>query len=289
MFFLQPLIAIYVLFNIIHVLNGYLIGKKSKVLLIFILFSQLLSLNSALQVFFIIFISILLISPGLYRVQLSEIRVKYLFLIVILTPVACVGVLVIGLGNKVGFGFLLSSEGLVYFNNSIGSIISRISSSLMAAATVYDCCLFDDSLSLTSYEGMAETISNRFQLIQGSDDFDKEIIKTVSRENFLLVFQGYIARAGASPGVLASIIYMPIYPLGFVILPIIHVIIARIISYQLNSNIKYNMLSMLAIPYFILPFFEAPLNIFYVLDPLFISLLFLFCWRFINVKKLFSK
>mgnify|MGYP000313930657 CR=1 FL=1 len=287
MFVVQPMVYIYILFCIVHVVNGFSIGKINRKLLLVLLVSQVLSLNSSLQVFSMVFLVLLLFKPELYWRKLRGVNIYYTLGAVLLLPLVLGGVIIMGVGNKVGFGFLFTEEGLAYLVGSIGLIVARVSSSLFSLATLFDCCIFDPTPSFNAFQGFINTVMNRLGLILPGLNFETGLINTVNRSNFLTVFQGYIARAGASPGPLASMFYMPIFPFGVIMLPLLHVCIAKTISYHVENGVRYNVLSMVAIPYFILPFFEAPLNIFYIIDPVFIAFLFLFLCRFFLSKKVF--
>lgn len=288
LFFFQPLIDLYVLFCIVHVLNGHTIGGLNKKLLMLVLASELLSLNSSLQIIAIFFLLILLMKPDMYRRSLIRLNAYYVVAIMAALPCLFAGVIVMGLGNKLGFEYIFTERGWEYLGNNMGFIVARVSSSLFSVATVFDCCLFDANTSLLVVDGFSATFMNRLALLWPDIGFDNSLINTVSRTNFLMVFQGYIDRAGASPGPLASMFYSPVYPFGIILVPILHVVIARAISYHLEKRLRYNVISMVAIPFFILPFFEAPLNIFYIIDPVFIGLICLFGFRLIRLKEVLA-
>lgn len=289
-FFLQPLIFIYILFALVHILNGNKLGRESRNLIILFLIGMLLSLNSSLSLIAIFSISALIFKPDLLKTPLKDINFKRIFLILIIIFIAIVGVIFVGLGNKVGFEYLLTKDGLDFIYYSVGNIVARVSSSLMSNATLFDCCSTSIDISVSTVEGIYTTFMNRLSLvIPLGGDFNNNIIETVNRSNYLIVFKGELARAGASPGVLATIFYIPIFPFGFIILPLFYVFLSKVIASKLSNNCHYNLLSLAILPLFILPLFEAPLNILYIIDPVFISFIFFISIVFIDVDKLYIK
>lgn len=105
----------------------------------------------------------------------------------------------------------------------------------------------------------------------------------------MTVFTNHAERAGASPGIIASVFYTPLFPLSLIVIPAYVFVLYSSLSYHMNDNVKLNLLSCIALPYLLLNLFESPLNIFYVLDPiaiLFISVVFF--GRLINTQKAFE-
>ena len=101
-----------------------------------------------------------------------------------------------------------------------------------------------------------------------------DYIETVNRYNYLTVFKSHAERAGASPGPFSSIFFMG-YPLyGLIFLTAFYAwiitLISRFIVYSKEISIGYYLL----VPLFIMPFFESPLDAFYIIDPAMFAVLF---------------
>lgn len=290
MFFLKPLVYIYILFYIVSILNGARRGPISKCTLFLIFCGSILSINSALQIVFIFILLAIIFAPRFLSLSLFKLGFRRLFLIFMLGPLLCVSVVVMGVGNKVGFDFLISHQGVEYLKGYVGVLFSRMSTSLMSLVIISQNFFFDPQLSLSSLSSFYSTFTNRLSIIvPGFFSFDYSLIDTVNRMNYVEVFASHAQRAGASPGIISSIYFFPIYPLGFLFVPMFLVLISRLISYHLNDSAEVSLFGMFCIPYLVLGVFEAPLNIIYVFDPVFVIPLGLLFFRFVNVNAMYGR
>ena len=104
------------------------------------------------------------------------------------------------------------------------------------------------------------------------------------------VFNHHADRAGASPGIISSVFFVPLFPYTFFIIPVYVALVFKSIRYHMKTSIRFNFLAMLILTYLILSLFEAPLNILYIVDPMFfLFITVVFLSRFINVEEVFSK
>ncbi|ATG76504.1 hypothetical protein [Pseudoalteromonas sp. 1_2015MBL_MicDiv] len=289
LFFLKPIIYFIVSLMLINILNGRGFGRKGKILLFLILISSILSLNSSLQFIIVPIIFIMIVSPGLMTKNFYDFNIKYLLTTILFIPLICIVVVFIGIGNKVGYDYLLSSEGLNYILNYGNTLFPRMSTSLFSSVILLNNTLNGVFYSSEVLDGIHATLLNRFSLILPIDNFDSSLINTVNRLNYLEVFRNHADRAGASPGIISSIFYTPFFPATFFIIPLYIACIFRALRVHMK-NIRFNFLSVIIFPYLILNLFESPLNILYIADPVFILFFtVVFLGRFINVEEVFSK
>lgn len=281
---LRPIVLIVLLSYVIHVCNGGRISKRSKVVLLLITIGLVLSLTSSLQVIIILFASILFLSPKYFRYGLSDIGILRLLFILIFVPILCVTVLAFGLGAKVGYEKVFSSNMLNILYMSLGTILPRVSSSFMSVMTaIYDL----SNYTFNTYDFFSNaywTLENRVNIVLGNS-FNSEEIYTLNRFNQLHVFKGNPERAGASPGILASIFYFPKFPLGYIIICLYFSSLFVLLARKFKKHAKIGILSGAAIPLLTLYFLESPLNFFYIVDPFFFTFIFfVFFFKFVDFE-----
>lgn len=273
LFLIKPIVYMYVLMAVVYVCNQVKLGARTRMNLWLVLIGSLLSLNSSLQVLFPFLVFILLFFPGFFSSRLSNVFSLKGILILLLFPIIVALVLFVGIGNKVGYAFLLTQDGIGYLINFGNILFPRLSTSLFALVTAVDGCLFTGYCSSAVFDSFSATFFNRLNLLLGFG-FDEHLIETVNRFNYLYVFANHADRAGASPGPLASMFYFPFYPLGFVTIPFLYAFIFSSVYRHLNDFRCVHSVFVFSVIYLLLGFFEAPLNIFYILDPAFFVLVF---------------
>lgn len=289
LFSMKPLLYFFVSLVLIYTLNGNELGVKSKFMIFLLLVSSILSLNSSMQFVFIIVLSIIIWMPKLLRLKISEINLKTIILVLLFVPLIFCSVVFIGIGNKVGYSYLLSEQGVEYLLGLGDLLFPRMSTSLFSSVIVFnnfnDGILFGDSV----LHGINTTLSNRFALLTGDLSFDSSVINTVNRLNYLEVFTNHAERAGASPGIISSIFYTPLFPLSFFVIPFYVALIFSSLRFHMVNEIEFGFISKLVLPYLLLSLFESPLNVFYLFDP--ITILFfsvVFFGRFISIQRVFE-
>ena len=290
LFMMKPIVYFIVSLAVIHILNGNVLGRNSKIFMFLILISTIMFLNSSMQFIFIILVAIVLWAPKLLIVNFKELNFKALFLVIVLAPLVCIFVIFIGIGNKVGYDYLLSNEGLSFLMGFGDLLFPRMSTSLFSSVVIFEKVLNGTFFGNDVISGIEATLSNRFALINSSGTFDPSLIDTVNRLNYLEVFSNHAERAGASPGIIASSFFTPLFPFSFFIVPLYVAFIFRSLRYHMSKQAKFSLLSFLALPYLIINLFESPLNIFYIFDPILILFLNVcFFGRFVNINAVFKK
>lgn len=288
LFFLKPILYFIVCLMLIHILNGAKLGFKSIVSLYLILISSILSINSSLQVIIIILLLLMLFYPSVFLSRKTFMSLRSFSLIFILLPILTLSVLFIGIGNKVGYDFLITSDGFYFVKNYGDILFPRMSSSLFSAVIMLENLLDGHFYTNETLNAVFSTLYNRLSLIFPLDSFNSSLIDTVNRLNYTTVFANHADRAGASPGIIASVFYTPLFPFLFFAIPMYVYLIYSSLSYHMNSKVKLNIISSLSLPYLILNLFESPLNILYLLDPIaFLFFCVVFIGRFINVQRTF--
>ena len=270
---LRPLVLIVLLSYIIHVCNGGIVSNRSKIVLLLIIFGLILSLTSSLQVIVIFVASLLLFSPKYFRYNLIEIGVYKIIIALIVVPILGVTVIAFGLAGKIGYEKVFSTDILNVLLMSVGSIVPRISSSFMSALTVINDLSYYKINSYDFFENAYLTFDNRLNILLGNS-YNADGIYTLNRFNQLHVFQSNPDRAGASPGVIASIFYFPLFPLGYFYMTFYFSSLFVLMARKFKDNSKVGALAGVTIPVLTIYFLESPLNVFYIIDPFFFTLVF---------------
>jgi hypothetical protein len=270
---LRPFVSVVLISYIIHVCNGGIISFRSRVGLFFIMLGLVLSLTSSLQIVAILIATALLIYPQSFKYSLRDLGLLKLFLISLFVPVLCVVVVSFGLAGKLGYDKVFSFDILNVLYDSLSSIVPRISSSFMSAMTgIYD-LFYANSSDYAFFNSAYWTFENRANIIVGSE-FNSEDINTLNRYNQLHVFESNPARAGASPGLIASILYFPFFPLGVIYITVYLSLFFVLMSGGLLKTARVGVFSGFSIPLLSIYFMESPLNLFYILDPFFFTFIF---------------
>lgn len=287
LFLVKPWAKLLILVYLIRVLNGAGLRRMDKFIALSILFSVAISINSSLDIAFIFIIFFMLLWPRVFVKPFLSYNCLTKVLVLVIGLLACLLVLFVGIGNKVGYSTLLDDGGVSYVLGYMGNVAPRISSSLFSSATLIECCFFSSDLSDESIRGITSTFSNRLDLIFYGK-YNSSLIDTINRNNYLIVFNHHAERAGASPGILASQIYTPFHPASLFFLPILYVLIIKLVSSKIIHDVSYSFVSMIAIGYLLMSFFEAPLDILYIFTPITIQfVLFFSIFTLFSRRKLF--
>lgn len=289
LFMLQPIVFVYVAKSVVYVSTGRDLGKYNKLFLLMILITMVISLSSSSHMISAGLLICIIFFPDLLRKNITDIRLldylKYALGAMTIIGFALLG----GLGSKLGYQFIFSYQGLDYIAGHIGYIIARVSSSLYSLAVVWEQGVFDAVRDGEVLQSFYTTISNRIALVFGIGSFDTQVIATVNKINYDLIFGEDGSRAGASPGPLSSVLYFPLFPLGFFVLPLIYVLIGRSFVNSVSSPSRVTVLGLAAAFYFVIYMFEAPLNIFYFVDPVFFGFIAIFLLNWFVPERMYGR
>ncbi|MBA6353595.1 hypothetical protein [Colwellia sp. BRX9-1] len=290
LFLMKPMMFFIVALMLIHILNGSQLGGKSRFALFLILIASVLSLNSSLHFLAIPILLCMLFKPKVFLLTSKDINWRNMLVAMFFVPVVASLVIFIGIGNKVGYAYLISAEGIVFLKGYGDILFPRMSTSLFSSVIMLQHSFDGISYSNDIFDAITSTLYNRFSLILPLDNFDSSLINTVNRLNYMVVFANHAERAGASPGIISSVFYTPLFPLTLVIIPVYVFILYRSLAYHMNQDIKLNLLSCIVLPFLLLNLFESPINIFYLLDPIFILFFtVVFLGKFIDINTVFTK
>lgn len=282
MFFLRYIALYYLYICIIELMKGKQLSKYAvNVLKIFAL-GWLLSINGSFQVIYLFLVFLVLFSPTVFC-QKSSISFSRIILMPMMGVCLLFSILAIGIGNKVGFEFLLSPEGQAFLLNYISTIAARTSTSLFSLGALYELYLFDLANSFDIISMQLKTFINRLSIFLPFIDFDSDGIYTVNRFNYLVSFENHADRAGATPGFFGTVILSGGFPIGFIMMSLYLALVMRMWDNRLKNIKKVSLISIMALAYFMLPFIESPLGILNLFEPsTFYLLFFILTHLFLN-------
>ena len=275
LFFMRYVALFYLLLCIRDVLLGGELSKIAKLTLLIFIFGWLLAINGSFQVFYLFIGLAVALRPS----YLQRISLRKLSSLMLLLPLLLGGVLAIGIGNKVGFDFLFSNEGVDFLSGYIGTVAARSSTSLYSLAYTFNEYPIDFQLFTRLVSDEFFTLSNRFVLLFGGVGFDAEAIQTVSRFNYLEAFVSQADRGGSTPGLLASIYYAGGFLSGFFLIGFYSAVIVNCLMSLFKGIQAYSIFAVLSMCYLIMPFFENPISFVNVIQP---PALYLFLLLFLS-------
>lgn len=289
----KPLLHIILVAAIVHVCNGGGISSLGKFRLWLVFLGMLFSIVSSLQLL-VVFISLfLLLNPGIYKLSFFKLGFLRLFFIAIFVPVLAFSVIALGVGSKIGFDKVFTFSFFDVLFEKMTSIIPRVSTSFMSAMTNLQ-GVVNGNFQYDFLNTIQTVFSGRLSSLLGIDAEPIELM-TVNRFNQVYVFQGNPDRAGASPGILSSAFYLGGFPLGLILMAAYFSSIIFLVNRLLHSRSNIGFLAGWSIPFLLLYFLEAPLNLFYVIDPFFFTFIFFvisslfFRWELFFNDKLIGK
>lgn len=283
-FLVRAFMEVFLLFLLCNFDNSKKMLKFTKVLVVISFLFLALTLNSSLQVLTLTIPLVILLKPSLLERELNF--WKFIKLSIPAT-ILCIGVIIFGIGNKIGYDVLFSETDLL--ENYGKHVATRVSTSLYSIPGVAHNDFIDQGIS--GLNSQLFTASNRIKLLLGME-FNSEAIETVDRTNYLNLYRAYNERAGATPYLLASMWYLPL-GLGFFLIPFFFSFYSSLIYQYVKKLFNITLLRLVLIFICSLNLFEAPLNLFLLFDSvpfrLFTTLMFFFFIKpkyFLKKKKL---
>jgi hypothetical protein len=235
---------------------------RDKLLLMLVLVGVTLSINGSSTVIFIFILFMLLFFPRVFVEKLNLIKLSILFPVI-----ALIGIIVVffGFANKVGFDNVV-----LYFQNDLyGSVLSplvvRISTSYMSLQNMVYNHALDLELQFLVLQHTFVAFIERVNMIIPFVEVLGYEIYSINRINFLLLFKPFNDHAGTSPGLLATIFYLPFLS-GVLLIPFYVLIVVRAIRRYLDG-VSITLFSTLVLMFLILPLLESPLTLLKVIEP----------------------
>lgn len=283
LFLLLPIMKYLVAKIVLHVSSGYSINKFTRNFLVVFLICSLFSINSSLG---IIIIPVLLLLLYKKKLLIEKIEIKnFIYLAIAAIPLMLL-IVYVGIGNKIGYDFIFWDNAYGYLKDYFLVVLIRPTTSLFSVVYLFELYLFDFNFSLNTFQATFDTFTNRVSLLLGLG-FNSELIPTVDRINYLELYNAYNPRAGATPNILASMYLMPF---GVIFIPAYVYLVIRLVFLNYSNTKKHNVISILIVSIMILSMFEAPINIFVIIDQNFITFVFIILYEFFfNSKKVFGE
>ncbi|WP_162147988.1 hypothetical protein [Aliarcobacter lanthieri] len=283
LFSLMLFIKVIVFMILVFLLKNKYLLKIQKYILFLILIGSIFSLNSSTDVILLFIVSMMLIFPSIFYKKIK------IFNLLILTPIIflfLLGVVYIGLANKGGMdyanNFFSSTNGILKLSEIL---FTRISTSFMSLQNLLENHMFDLNLQLDTFISSYHIFMQKIKIILPIFDEPSRDILSVNRTNFLLLFKPFNDHAGASPGLLASIFYLPFPPISIFFISFYTIIVIGSINRYLKNVEKYNFITVFCIFFLLFMFFESPLSIISVLLPVNFALLIFVFGSFILFKE----
>lgn len=274
LFFFRFIAMFYVFYVFTKILRGGGILISERLGLATILLSLSLTTTSSLSIPLLVIAGLLVILPQknlraffLKRGHSSIIRPM---LITILAVPVVFSILFFGYANKWGvekaFDFFMNADNWILLATKIGTRLSTSYASVNAF--INGGYLFDLEYQLTAFSSGIKTFITRLGMVTGLYTYTLESIESVNRMNFELLFNTYLPRAGTSPGPIASALYMPFFPVNFIVMALYIGFILRLFdNYVPMRHNELSIFSKLFLVYFLLPFLESPLSLFSIINP----------------------
>jgi hypothetical protein len=254
-----------------------LIAKKmisNRIVDSLILMGFVFSLSSSFQVIQIISGIILLLK--MEKIIFNKFRNRFSLKKVLSTSLIILSlfsILFLGIANKIG----VENAKLLTKETELRSIIFEKVSVRQSTAYVSFIIGFQNYVENVSFAeraflGQIENLSNRFVILLGRKP-DKPEVWSINRLNYLKIFhQNDGPRTGTSPGLLASYFYIPFFPLNFVLLSLYVVYVLRLLS--LNIKHPFSVIGLLLVYFYMLGFFDSPVELINVIGPNFFYVIF---------------
>lgn len=273
---------------LIYLLSRMSFSKKLLMVditnLLFILLGTFFSLATSFDVVVIVFIIFLLIYH-FFSINLIFKKGKASFFkrICSILFVFFVGsvVLFVGVANKIGV-----DSAVAYIFDGGGKkivelFLQRISIFFYSTAYLIEYNLFDAGLQLDALEGNVKNLQYRIDILLGSEAYRPELAST-ARINSELIYIDPKERNGAAPGMIASSIFVPFFPLNLFVSSLYVVATIKIIDSLFADSIKLKFIPCFFIMISLQVLVDTQPDIVNVLSFTFIQymlLLFLWCNR----------
>ena len=290
---LKPISYVILLSIYLTALNRGYLNMFARSILIILFFAFGLSITGSLQV-----IAPLIILYVFYCLKKdsfknnSKLSIFSMLLGIFLTFFAGILVLLVGVGSKVGYDavFSLDFVSVVETLTSYLPVLTpRIATSTVSFLHWSTNSMSDNVVNFDLVQSFLDTFRFRLCSLMGDGCAGFDLIDTVNRFNYLHVFRNHAERAGASPGLFASIFFAGGPFVGLVVISLLFGLVVNLISKNVVNITRKYIVFYFPIPYFVMYFLEAPLNIFYLIDPAFFLFIFFVFYMFsFKFDKLFG-
>ena len=282
LFFLNFFAKYYVFVMLVKYVKGLEFNRLNKLNLLMILIGSILSLNASMTIIFIFLIAVLLIFPKLFILKINFFQMLFLGFILLFLGIA---VVFMGHANKVGI-----AKALIIFTDwemieyVFVHLIKRVSTSYMSLQNMLCNYPFDLELQLKTFSSSFESFMQRLNVVIPLYEAPQEEIVSVNRTNFLLLYIPYNNHAGTSPGLLASIFYLPFF--GFFLIALYTLAVIRSINrYFYDQHHHLNIIGTLMVFFFALSLFESPLNMLTIINPVVLYFVLFYVGSYVKIPQ----
>lgn len=256
------------------------LAENLSVFLVFV--GLILSITGSLQVLPIGLCFLLLFYPRVFEKDLNLVFIFKYFIPALFLAFATV---FMGFANKVGISEAVAL--LLDNQSSIFNILIARTSSSFASGVILSVLSIEGYGSLQGLLGIIQTLAYRLDILLPFDlSFDGEYLRSINRINYeTIMVDPSVDRAGASPGLIGSFLYLPLYPLPLAFL----FIYLRFICWCLNADdsgrVGKKPLVVFCALIVVLPVLESPLSILNIVDPVSVSFFAIFIGRFLKLRR----
>lgn len=253
-------------------LNSHNSGFTFILINLNILLSLLMTINSSFDIVYIfVIISIIFEVKDLYFTNNEKIVTSFIFgiLKVLLIAFLLILLIFVGVANKLGSDIVLSQVFDIDF------VVLLFSDVILRLSTWYVSLINVSHLYFSGYDTSIgffaefQNIGQNFIKLLGGKESSLPEIWSVSRYNYLNIFNyNELPRAGASPGLVASIFYFPNPFIGyFCILGYIIFVLRTYTHYLRNLVKKFSFFGIIIMIFLLLPLVDAPLQFINPINP----------------------
>lgn len=278
----------YLFFIYIKILNNQTV--KFGFIYWIIIISNFFGLSGSMDIVYIfLYILPLVINTNklkmIFTKRIYFIKIKNLLLLLLLLLVGLLTIF-IGYANKLGventYKLIQNFEDLEYLY--VATLI-RFANGFASFISLSNNHFFDLQLQFQAIGIPIEVFKYRLSVLFNIFSSKPEVFN-IARLNYLTVYKDYHATAGATPGLLGSIFYIPFFPINFFVISLYILFIIRQVNRFLNCNlIRLNIIGLLLLFVFLLPLFESPIDYFIIIDPSVLSLFyFITITSYFNIK-----
>lgn len=281
LYVLKPICLYLVLRVIFLIAQGCVIPATHRVCCFLIGWGCILSLTGSLHILGVIASFVAAFSGYSFVSQSLNPRkfAKYAFF----SAVVFLLILYTGLSNKMGhestIDLFVDSEFKIVQLVALRGSTSFVSGSVMAPISI------EQPLDVEGLIGTWQTFVYRLDILLPFSLNSGQYLVAINRINYERIDRhADLKRAGASPGLVASFLYLPLFPLPMLALFFYCRVLAALIQFDAPMAAKKMPVVIAASLGFALPLFESPLSVFNVFDPVAITLIILICGRFFKVR-----
>jgi hypothetical protein len=271
---MKPLARLDLAYCTIKAIRGNRLGNTDLFMVVVYSVGGVISLVGAIDVVYLVLGCLLLVSRGqlfmrAVTIQRSRVRNRKRFLLYFLVALSLPAVAVVGFANKIGFErtYDIISDPGTFRDYFIAPLILRVSSShgsFVANAEL--------PLSVSEQaESIAFPINNMIwrscTLFAQNGCPDRGDITHIARLNYTRTYWDQSPlKAGATPGLLASALYIPFLPFSILILSVYCGLFTSAISRAVHQT-QLSMVGIFTLVLFCFPVFENPIDILIIFDP----------------------